>query len=109
MPKSTQEEKYRWIKPIFDKNITIKNLVQVCPFRERTIKYWLFKYREDGLNGLTDKSKRPKTSPNETPIHIKEEIIRIRKDSNLCAKKINFKLRKRGIIINSRTIGKIIK
>ena len=84
MPKSTQEEKYRWIKPILDKNISIKNLVQVCPFSERTIKYWLFKYRENGLNGLINKSKRPRTSPNETPIHIKEEIIRIRKDSNLC-------------------------
>jgi len=109
MPRSTQEEKYRWIKPILDKNISIKNLVQVCPFSDRTIKYWLFKYRNYGLDGLIDKSRRPKTSPNETPIHIKEEIIKIRKDSKLCAEKINFKLKKRRIMIDTRTIGKIIK
>jgi len=26
MPNSTKEEKYRWIKPILDKEITIKNM-----------------------------------------------------------------------------------
>ncbi len=109
MPKSTQEEKYRWIKPILDKNISIKSLVSVSPFSERIIKYWLSKYRKYGLDGLRDKSRRPKTAPNETPIHIKEEIIKLRKGSELCAKKLNFKLRKKGIIINTRTIGKIIK
>ncbi|MDD3283578.1 MAG: DDE-type integrase/transposase/recombinase [Candidatus Pacebacteria bacterium] len=109
MPKSTQEEKYRWIKPILEKNISIKNLVSVSPFSERTIKYWLSKYRKNGLGGLINRSRRPKTAPNETPIHIKEEIIKLRKESKLCAKKLNFKLKKKGIIINTRTIGKIIK
>lgn len=46
MPKSTQEEKYRWIKPILERCITIKNLSKVCPFSERTIKYWLANYRK---------------------------------------------------------------
>jgi hypothetical protein len=41
MPKSTQEEKYRWIKPVIDGEITIKNMSKVCPFSERTLKYWL--------------------------------------------------------------------
>lgn len=50
MPKSTKEEKFRWIKPILDKEISIKNMVKVCPFSERSLKYWLAAFNESGIN-----------------------------------------------------------
>lgn len=109
MPKNTQEERYRWIKPILDKEISIKQMSKVCPFSERTLKYWLAKYKQYGLTALNNFSRRPKTQPNETPIRIKERIIELRKQTNLCAEKINFKLKKQGINISTRTIGKILK
>ena len=70
MPNNTTEERFRWIKPILNKEITIKQMAKVCPFSERTLKYWLSRYRKHGLAGLADKSKRPKSQPNETPIRI---------------------------------------
>ncbi len=109
MPKSTRDEKYRWIKPILDKEISIKHLASVSPFSERTIKYWLARYRELGMNGLDNKSTRPKSQPKETPIRIKERIIDLRQENKLCAQKLWYKLRKENININVRTIGKIIK
>ena len=109
MPNNIQEEKYRWIKPILEKEITIKQMVNICPFSERTLKYWLSKYRNNGFDGLNDKSRRPKSQPNETSIRIKERIIELRKETRLCAKKINYKIKKEGININTRTIGKILK
>ena len=109
MPKSTKEEKYRWIKPILDKEITIKQMTLVCPFSERSLKYWLSSFRRLGMAGLENKSTRPKSQPNETPIRIKEQIISLRRKTRLCAKKLNYKLKKEGIEINDRTIGKIIK
>ncbi|NCT54936.1 transposase [Candidatus Falkowbacteria bacterium] len=109
MPKSTSEEKYRWIKPILDKEISIKQLAKVCPFSERTIKYWLARYRACGLNGLDNKSTRPKSQPHETPIRIKERIVEMILKNRLCAQKLWYKLKKEDIDINVRTIGKIIK
>jgi len=109
MPNNTQEEKYRWIKPILDKEITIKQMVKVCPFSERSLKYWLANYRRDGMSGLTNKSTRPKSHPHETPIREKERIIEMRNKTKLCAKKMNYKLKKEGIDIGIRTVGKIIK
>jgi len=109
MPKSTRDEKYRWVKPILDKEISIKQMARVCPFSERAIKYWLARYRELGLAGLDNKSTRPKSQPQETPIRIKERIIDMRKENKLCAQKLWYKLRKENININVRTIGKIIK
>ena len=109
MPKSTREEKYRWIKPILDKEISIKQMTRVCPFSERTLKYWLVNFRQFGMKGLENRSTRPLSQANETPIRIKERIIELRRETRLCAKKLNYKLKKENIIINDRTIGKIIK
>lgn len=109
MPKSTKEEKYRWIKPILSHEITIKRMAVVCPFSERALKYWLANFRESGMAGLENKSTKPKSQPNETPIRIKERIIELRNETKLCAQKLNYKLKKENIEINDRTIGKIIK
>ncbi len=57
MPKLTKEEKYRWIKPILDKEISIRNMAKVCPFSERSmIRMWNNEYNNMehcGLNGKT--------------------------------------------------------
>ena len=109
MPNNTKEERYRWIKPILNKEITIKQMVNISPFSERTLKYWLSRFRKNGINGLDDKSKKPRSQPNETSIRTKERIIELRKETKLCAEKLNYKLKKEGITINTRTIGKILK
>jgi hypothetical protein len=109
MPQSTKEEKYRWVRPILNKEISIKQMVKVCPFSERTLKYWLSNFRQGGLEALENRSTRPKNHPEETPIRIKERIIELRKDTGLCAKKLNYKLAKEKIIVSDRLIGKVLK
>lgn len=109
MPNSTQEEKYRWIKPVLEDEITIKDVVKVCPFSERALKYWLAAYRRNGMEGLQNRSTRPKTHPRETPIRIKERIIELRKEKKRCALKLKWDLEEEGINIHFQTIQKIIK
>jgi transposase len=109
MPTSTQEEKYRWIKPILDKEISIKNMAKVCPFSERTLKYWISQFKKGGFEALAPKSRRPKSNPKDTPIRIKERVIELRKDVKLSALKLHWKLQKEGIKIHTRTIGKFLK
>ena len=109
MPKSTKEEKLRWIKPIINKEISVKNMVKVCPFSERSLKYWLANFRRYGLEGLENKSTMPKTNPEETPIRIKERIIELRRKKKQCSRKIQWDLAEEGIAIHYQTIQKIIK
>ena len=109
MPKSTKEEKFRWIKPILDKEISIKNMTKVCPFSERALKYWLAEYRKSGIEGLENKSTRPRTNPKETSIRIKERIIELRKATKKCALKMKWQMEKEGIVVHKNTIQKIIK
>ena len=109
MPNSTQEEKYRWIKPVLGGEITIKDMARVCPFSERAIKYWLAAFRRHGLDGLQNKSTRPRSHPKETSIRIKERIIELRKTKKKCALKLKWDLEDEGIEIHQRTVGKILK
>jgi len=109
MPKTIKEERFRWIKPILEKELRIIDVARVCPHSERSLKRWLRAYRDKGMEGLIPKSTRPKSHPLETPIRIKERIVELRKETGLCAKKLGYKLVKEKIDINDRTIGKIIK
>jgi transposase InsO family protein len=109
MPQSTKEEKYRWIRPILNREISIKDMARVCPFSERSIKYWLSDYREYGFEGLENKSTRPRSNPKETPIRIKERIIELRKKKKQCSKKLMWDLQEEGISVHFQTIQKIIK
>lgn len=109
MPKSCADEKLRWLKPILDHELTIKQIAAISPFSERCIKYWLADFYKYGRSGLENESTRPKTNPHETPIRIKERVIELRREENVCALKLHWKLKKEGIIIKPRTIGKILK
>lgn len=109
MPQNTQEERYRWIKPILDKEITFKDMAKVCPFSERTLKEWVRRFKKHGIQGLISLTRRPKSQPNETPIRIKERIFELRKEKNVCALKLRWDLEDEGITIHERTIGKLLK
>ena len=66
-------------------------------------------FRKGGIDALEPKSTQPKTSPQETPIWIKERVIELRKETGLCAKKLHWRLAKQGLAVPVSTIGKILK
>lgn len=109
MSQNIKEERYKWIKPILDEEISIVNMIKVCPHSESSIKRWIKLFKMGGIDALEPRSTKPKTQPNETPIWIKERVIDKRKETGLCAKKIHWKLAKEGLIVPISTVGKIIK
>jgi transposase-like protein len=109
MSQNIKEERYRWIKPVLDKEISIKNLVKVCPYSDSSIKRWLKVFKVGGIEALEPISTKPKTQPNETPIWIKERVIELRKETKLCAQKLHWRLLKQGLDVPVSTIGKILK
>lgn len=109
MPKDIVEERLKWIMPLIRKEIRLVDLIRVCPHSSRSLKRWRAAFEAGGRDSLIPKSTEPKTQPNETPIRIKERIIEIREDTKKCALKIHWQLEKEGILINERTVGKILK
>lgn len=109
MPINIQQERWRWIKPIINKEMRIIDVAKICPYSERSLKRWVGAYRKGKMEALVPKSTRPKTQPNETPIRIKEEVVSLRKKTGLCAQKLHWKLEKQGMVVPVSTIGKILK
>lgn len=109
MPKTIKEERLRWIKPTYEKKIKLVDVARVCPHSQRTLERWLSSYKKYGEEGLEPKSTKPRTNPSETSIRIKERVIELRKDTKLCARKLNWKLKKEGINLHENTIHKYIK
>jgi transposase InsO family protein len=109
MPKTIKEERLRWVLPIFNKEIKLRDAAKVCPYSKRSLERWLAAYRKYGEASLVPKSTRPRSNRGETPIRIKERIIELRKQSNMCSRKLNWRLKKEGIILHENTVQKIIK
>jgi transposase InsO family protein len=109
MAETIKEERLRWVLPIAESRTNISEVMKVCPHGRRSVERWLSAYKSGGEKALEPRSTRPKTAPNETPIRIKEEIIALRRKKKLCALKLHWKLKKTGLIVPARTIGKILK
>lgn len=109
MANTIQEERWRWLKPIINKEMKLVDVSRVCPHSVRSLKRWKKTYKQFGIAGLIPKSTAPKTSPKETPIRLKELVIEKRHETKLCAKKIHWKLEKEGVLVPISTIGKILK
>lgn len=109
MAKTMKEERLRWVLPVVNKEIKLVNAAKVCSYGKRSIERWVAVYKKGGENTLEPKSTSPKTNPAETPIWIKEKVIRRRKNTKLCAQKLHWLLKNEGLIVPARTIGKILK
>lgn len=109
MPNNALEERLRWVLPIVNKEVRLVDAAKVFPGGRRTLERWTANYKKKGEKGLTPRSTRPKSQPNETSIRVKERIVELRKETRLCAKKLNYKLKKENVVVSDRLIGKIIK
>lgn len=109
MAKTIKEERLRWVLPIIHKEVKLVDSARTCPYGKRTLERWVATYKEYGEEGLVPTTTKPKTCRNETPIRIKERVLEVRKKTKKCALKIHWQLKKEGVHIHERTVGKILK
>lgn len=108
MAKTIKEERLRWVLPVVKKQVRLVDAAKLCPHGKRSLERWVAVYKRGGETALEPRSTEPKRQPNETPIAIKEDIIALRKKKKVCALKLHWKLKKQGVVVPVRTIGKII-
>lgn len=109
MAKDILDERLRWVFPIVQKQVKLVDAAKIFPYGKRTLERWVAAYRKRKVAGLVCKSTRPKTSPKETAIRLKERVIELRKEKKRCALKLHWQLEKEGIFLHERTVGKILK
>lgn len=109
MAKTIKEERLRWVLPIARNEVKLRDAAKLCPYGKRSLERWVAAYKHGGAAGLEPRSTRPKTHPRETPIHLKEHVLALRRRTKLCALKLKWRLAKEGVQLHERTIGKMLK
>lgn len=70
---------------------------------------WLRRYEAEGIDGLRDRSRRPRTSPNATQTEVIEKIIHLRKNYHFGPQKIQMYLRRyHDITISTSGVWRIL-
>jgi len=73
---------------------------------------WLSRYREDGLVGLRDRSRRPKSSRIQIDFETSESVLQLREETGWGPKKIHERLKRYTIVQtvpSERTIARLLK
>jgi transposase len=109
LPQSPLKECLHCVLPVVNKEIKLVDATKLFPKGKRILERWVSNYKKYCNQGLAPRSTKPKSQPRELPIRIKKRIINMRRETNLCARKMNYKLKKEGLEVSDRVIGKILK
>ena len=106
------EKKLAMVLAAGQPGVRIKDLCAELGVHRDTLHEWRRRYRAEGLDGLVERSRRPVRSPNQTPVELENEIVRLRKELPLDngADVIGWHLRRQGRteVPSDRTIHRIL-
>jgi len=76
--KTAMSERIEFIREAQESGRNISSLCQQYGISRTTGYKWLGRYREEGVNGLRERSRRPHHNPNQTPKEIEAAILQVR-------------------------------
>ncbi|WP_157186035.1 leucine zipper domain-containing protein, partial [Leptospira sp. P2653] len=76
---SPMDEKVKFIAAVCDGSVSITSLCETFGISRKTGYKWLNRYRQEGPNGLLDRSKSPHTNPNRVSFAEERFILALRK------------------------------
>ena len=83
-----EESRARFVLEAEDSFLSFSELCRRHVIARKTGYKWIERYRTDGLEGLSDRSHRPKSCPHATPGWVVERIVELRKRRGWGAKKL---------------------
>jgi len=98
------------VKQHLEKGIRSRDICKVFGISERTLRYWCRNYREEGVEGLRDESRRPRRSPRRIHGNLANSILQLRRNHPAWgALRIHALLTRRGVQVSSSTVHRLLK
>ena len=88
---------------------SVSSLCREFGVSRKTGHKWLRRYGESGYSSLSDRSRRPKNSPNRTPKLIEDRVVELRNEYGWSGPKLYELLKREGVELSPATIDRIIK
>jgi hypothetical protein len=60
--------------------LNVSALCRDAGVSRKTFYKWVARYRAEGMDGLTERSRRPHRSPQRTPLEVEDQVVRLRKE-----------------------------
>ena len=60
--------------------LNVSALCREAEVTRKTFYKWVNRYKDQGFDGLQERSRRPHRSPGQTPVNVEERIVRLRKE-----------------------------
>src|SRR6266508_168800 len=73
-------QRYDAVKEVLDGGGTVTEVAERIGVTRQSLRNWLRRYRERGMAGLVDRSKRPRSCPHRTPARSELKVIELRRD-----------------------------
>ena len=74
----------------------------------QVVRKWLKRYRQEGEEGLRDRSRRPRRIPRRTPPEVEKQVVEARKQTGYGPRRLAPYLRRKGIALSPHTIRHIL-
>ena len=74
------EQRYDAVKEVLDGGGTVTEVARRYGVTRQSLHNWLRRYRERGMAGLVDRSKRPRSCPHRTPARSEIRVIELRRE-----------------------------
>src|SRR3954463_16800875 len=86
----TVEGRRRMVRCVIDDGWTIETTAQRFQVDAKTVRKWRDRFVAEGEDGLFDRSSRPHRSPRRTPLRVRREVLRLRREHRWGAAHIGF-------------------
>ncbi|WP_420322202.1 IS481 family transposase [Flagellimonas sp.] len=105
-----QKKRLKWIR-LYEEYGDAGKVCLKCGISRPTLRKWLKRFREDGVDGLKDQSRKPLSSPNaKVDFSIEKLILDYRNKRKLGARRLQIELlRNEDIKLSLATIHKVLK
>ena len=104
-----QEQRVRFVVAAARKEKSLTALCREFEISRPTGYLWLKRYQEAGVAGIAEKSRRPRRSPNQTPLALEQEVVKVRgRYPDWGARKLQVMLDREQVQLPPTTIHRIL-
>ena len=82
----------RMVRCVVDRGWSVEATAGRFQIDAKTVRKWRDRFLAEGDEGLYDRSCRPHRSPNRTPLHIRRDVLRLRRQRRWGADHIGFEV-----------------
>ena len=95
------EQRYEAVRAVIADGETVKGVAARFGVSRKTMHVWLARYDADGLEGLADRSHRPRSCPHQMPAAVEVALVELRSaHPSWGPRRLSFELGKRGLAVS---------